>query len=54
MKEEVVTTKIRKRTLENLKLIKSLLIVKGLKQESYLEILERLMEVEVDRIQKIK
>jgi len=54
MKKEVTTTKIRKKSLSELKLIKSLLVVKKQKEESHLDILERLIEVELNRLKKLK
>ena len=54
MKKEVTTTKIRKETLDELRFIKSLIIVKGLKQESSLDILERLIKEELNRLKKLE
>ena len=54
MNKDVTTTKIRKDTLEELRLIKSFIVVKGLKRESYLEILDRLIKAELNRLKKIE
>jgi len=54
MKKEVTVTKIRKETLDELRLLKSLIIVKGLERESNLDILERLIKDEVNRLKKLE